>query len=271
MRRYLSYWLILLPRTPLAGRAGQAMSRDPLAGPQADPGDSSLFGAMLGLSNLLGGAAQDGPGAEHALVLLRTLVDHLPVFVYAKDTESRFIMANDEVAHAMGAASARDLIGKTDADFFPPHKVIEFGEDERRVMGEGRPLISKDEPITTPAGETRWILTTKIPLRDGHGRVIGLVGIGKDITDRKLVEQERDSYIARLQEALASVRTLRGLLPICAHCNHIRDGEGHWQRVEQYVQKHTHAEFSHGVCPDCARKLYPEAARRFEAEQGGRP
>lgn len=243
------------------------MSRDHCAGSELTSGDSSLFGAIVGLGGLMGRQGHDGPGAAHALALLRTLVDHLPVFVYAKDTECRFIMANDEVAHAMGAGSAQDLIGKTDADFFPPHKVAEFGADERRVMVEGLPLISKDEPITTPAGETRWILTTKIPLRGDGGRIIGLVGIGKDITDRKHVERERDEYIVRLEEALGNVRTLRGMLPICAHCNQIRDDEGHWHRVEHYVQKHTHAEFSHGICPECAMRLYPEAARRFEAEQ----
>lgn len=232
------------------------------------PGDSSLFGAVAGLGGHLRLAASDSSGAEEALALLTTLIDHLPVFVYAKDTLGRFIMANDEVARAMGARSARHLIGRTDADFFPPHKVEEFVADERRVMATGAPMLSKDEPIVTPEGETRWILTTKVPLRDRGGQIIGLVGIGKDITDRKRVEQERDDFIARLQEALANVRTLSGLLPICAHCKHIRDDGGYWHRVEHYVQKHTHAEFSHGICPDCARKLYPEVARHFEEEQG---
>lgn len=231
------------------------------------PGESSLFGAFSGLSELVGDRrGPDGDGA-HSHAVLRALVDHLPVLVYAKDVECRFIMANDEVARAMGAGSARDLIGKTDSDFYPREQADEFLEDDLRVLREGITIINKDEPRRTLAGETRWILTTKVPLRDGDDRIIGLVGVSKDITDRKRLEDERDRYIKELRAAAANVRTLRGLLPICAHCNHIRDDAGYWHRVEHYVQKHTHAEFSHGICPDCARKLYPEAARRFEAEE----
>jgi PleD family two-component response regulator len=60
-----------------------------------------------------------------------------------------------------------------------------------------------------------------------------------------------------LKEALVQVKTLRGMLPICSHCKNIRDDKGYWRRIESYVQKHTEAEFSHGICPDCAKKYYP--------------
>ncbi len=232
------------------------------------PGDSSIFGAVAGLSDLLrDGARDEGPTAAHSHLVLRALVDHLPILVYAKDIHCRFIVANDEVARAMGARSGRELIGKTDADFYPPEQAEAFRADDLRVLREGISIINKDEPRSSRSGDARWILTTKVPLRASDGQVVGLVGVSKDITERKRLEQERDDYIVRLQEALANVRTLSGLLPICAHCKHIRDDEGYWHRVEHYVQKHTHAEFSHGICPDCARKLYPEVARRFEEEE----
>lgn len=199
---------------------------------------------------------------ENAHSLLRALINHLPIFVYAKDTNNRFIMANDAVARLMGAESGEELLGKTDTEFYLPEQAEEFQAEERHVMESGEPMLNKDEPATDPDGKLRWILTTKVPLRDDDGTTIGLVGIGKDITNRKRLERERDSYIEKLQEALASVRTLRGLLPICASCKKIRDDEGYWHRVEHYVKDRTHAEFSHSICPDCAKELYPDWVQR---------
>lgn len=71
-------------------------------------------------------------------------------------------------------------------------------------------------------------------------------------------QEERERLIAELKEALASVKTLRGLLPICAGCKKIRDDEGYWSQIESYLQEHSEAEFSHGLCPDCAHELYGE-------------
>jgi hypothetical protein len=79
-----------------------------------------------------------------------------------------------------------------------------------------------------------------------------------DITERKQAEEERERLIGELQEALAEVKTLSGLLPICASCKSIRDDQGYWQQIEAYIRDHSEAEFSHSVCPECARKLYPE-------------
>ncbi len=70
--------------------------------------------------------------------------------------------------------------------------------------------------------------------------------------------EEREKLIAQLQEALASIRTLRGLVPICASCKKIRDAKGCWQQIESYVRDHSEAEFSHGICPECSQKLYPD-------------
>jgi len=79
-----------------------------------------------------------------------------------------------------------------------------------------------------------------------------------DITERKEAEEERERLIGELQEALAEVKTLSGLLPICASCKSIRDDQGYWQQIEAYIRDHSEAEFSHSVCPECAKKLYPE-------------
>ena len=80
----------------------------------------------------------------------------------------------------------------------------------------------------------------------------------QEIERRKKVEAERDRVIRDLQQALSEVKTLRGFLPICANCKKIRDDKGYWNQLEEYIGDHSDAEFSHGICPDCARKLYPE-------------
>ena len=82
--------------------------------------------------------------------------------------------------------------------------------------------------------------------------------IERDIAARKQVEEEREQLIRELQEAMAKVKMLSGLLPICSSCKRIRDDQGYWQRIEEYIRDHSEAEFTHSVCQDCARKLYPE-------------
>ncbi len=79
---------------------------------------------------------------------------------------------------------------------------------------------------------------------------------GRDITKRKRAEEERERLIHSLQDALAKIRRLHGMLPICASCKKIRDDKGYWNQIESYIQEHSEAEFTHGICPDCMKKLY---------------
>ena len=79
-----------------------------------------------------------------------------------------------------------------------------------------------------------------------------------DITKRKQAEKDRDKLIVDLRKSLSEVKTLRGFLPICSHCKKIRDDEGYWNQIELYIQKHSETEFSHGICPECAKKYYPD-------------
>jgi len=96
------------------------------------------------------------------------------------------------------------------------------------------------------------------PVKDEAENVCLLITEGRDITERKQSEKEREKTIVKLQNALAEVKTLRGFLPICSYCKNIRDDEGYWKKIEGYIQKHSYAEFSHGICPECAKKYYPD-------------
>ncbi len=97
-------------------------------------------------------------------------------------------------------------------------------------------------------------------IRHENGETVGVVIVFRDISPRKQMEQEREGLISELQDALAKVKTLSGMLPICAACKKIRDDKGYWEAVEGYIKKHSDATFTHSLCPGCIRKLYPEFA-----------
>jgi len=98
------------------------------------------------------------------------------------------------------------------------------------------------------------------PLHGVRGQEAGRLVLLRDVTERRRADEERDQLIAKLQEAVSSIKTLSGLIPICAACKKVRDDQGYWQQVEEYVSAHAEVEFSHGLCPDCMAKLYPDAA-----------
>jgi hypothetical protein len=97
------------------------------------------------------------------------------------------------------------------------------------------------------------------------GLVFGMRSLQGHMRARQQAEAERERLIAELQEALANVKTLRGLIPICSSCKKVRDDQGYWTQLETYLKQHSDAEFSHGLCLDCMRKLYPEVAGEVEA------
>jgi PAS domain S-box-containing protein len=114
--------------------------------------------------------------------LLRTLIDNLPDCIYVKDAQCRFLAANLAAARLMGAANPNDLLGKTDADFYPPEQAAEYRADEEDLLRTGRPLVNKNEPRSGANGDWKSVVTTKLPLVDGQGDVYGLVGISREIS-----------------------------------------------------------------------------------------
>ncbi|MCA9084468.1 MAG: PAS domain-containing protein [Planctomycetaceae bacterium] len=120
---------------------------------------------------------------------LTTLMDNLPDVIFIKDTDGRFLLANPALVRLYGCQTASQLIGKTDIDFVPADVARHFAEDDRRVMESGRPLVNREECNVDPQGHVLWMLTSKIPLRSPDGSVIGLVGIGRDITEQKTAQQ----------------------------------------------------------------------------------
>jgi PAS domain S-box-containing protein len=131
---------------------------------------------------------------EHALAheggLLRTIIDSIPAKIYAKDLQSRFVACNVSIACDMGT-TPEGLLGKTDFDFFPPAMAEGFFADEQAVIRSGQALIDREESVLDPiTGIERQISTTKVPFHDRAGNIVGVVGIGLDITQRKRAEAE---------------------------------------------------------------------------------
>lgn len=127
-------------------------------------------------------------------IMLRTLIDNLPDAIYIKDIEGRKIIANKTDVASIGAASETnvseaDVIGKTDLELFPNEIGLRCYQDDMSVLRDGVSIINKDEFFLDAGGEKRWLLTSKIPVRNEHGRIIRLLGIGHDITNRKQSEE----------------------------------------------------------------------------------
>ncbi len=117
--------------------------------------------------------------------LMRTLVDAVPDNIFAKDLHSKFLLANNAVAKSMGTVP-ENLIGKDDFTFFPPDMAQRFFDDEQAVLRSGQPLLNREEPVIDKQSDAvRWLLTSKIPVRNDRGEIFGLVGIGRDITKRR--------------------------------------------------------------------------------------
>ncbi|MEW6233805.1 MAG: response regulator [Candidatus Omnitrophota bacterium] len=112
--------------------------------------------------------------------------------------------------------------------------------------------------IITKNNEVRWIEHCCQPVFSSEGVWLGRRGSGRDISKRKAAEREKERLIGELQEALSKVKQLSGLLPICSACKKIRDDKGYWNQLEAYIRNHSEADFTHSLCPECAKTLYPE-------------
>lgn len=133
-------------------------------------------------------SAEQGMAAERNL--LRTLIDNLPDCIYVKDTESRFLLNNAAHVWLLGARTTEEVLYKTDFDFFPHELASQYYADEQSIIATGEPLINREEPVIHQAtGERVWYSSSKVPLRDSMGKIIGLVGMSRDITAGKKSEE----------------------------------------------------------------------------------
>lgn len=130
---------------------------------------------------------------------LRTLIDNIPGQIYFKDVEGRMLVVNQAQARLLGASSVEELVGKTDFDYFPEELAAKYRQDEQEIIQTGQPMLNVVEPTVDPFGRQIWLSTSKVPLRDARGQIIGIVGIGLDVTAQKEAEAERERLLAELE------------------------------------------------------------------------
>lgn len=141
----------------------------------------------------------------------RTLLDHLPDFVYVKDRRSRFVFANKAAGRNSKFHDGAHIIGKTDFDILDHETARELFIIEQEVMSTGVPVEGREERIRLPDGRVLWLTTSKMPLRNADGQIVGLVGISRDITERKRQDDRRHGH-ARLLEMIARGQPLQAVL-----------------------------------------------------------
>ena len=150
--------------------------------------------AVCGISSDITDRKRTEEALKHERYLLSELMENVPDAIYFKDTRSRFIRINRALAQANHLADPANAIGKTDFDYFTEEHARSAMEDEQEVMRTGQVLIGKEEKETWPDGTVNWVLTTKLPLRDQDGHIVGTFGISRDITQRRKAEEAlRDS------------------------------------------------------------------------------
>jgi PAS domain S-box-containing protein len=118
---------------------------------------------------------------------LRTLIDNLPDYIFIKDLEGRFVISN--TAHTRAVVKDHDIVGKTALDTFPQDLALQYHADDQAVIQTGQPLVNVERKTIDAEGNERWVLTTKVPLHDRYGQIAGLVGMSRDITKRKQIEE----------------------------------------------------------------------------------
>ena len=126
----------------------------------------------------------------------------------------------------------------------------------------------KRESAEVKDKDGRWMLITVDPIFNNDGEILSAVHMTRDITIRKQIQNERETLVKDLKKALAQVKTLNGLLPICSNCKKIRDDKGYWNQIEGYIQKYSDAKFSHGMCPECSDKLYGKQDWYIDMKKG---
>ena len=170
---------------------------------------------------------------------------------------SRHIFANPALYEATGL-SAEQYLGKTNEEIgLPEHLCLFWKEKHDAVFKTGQPLYFEFNFHAFDKGE-RVFHTSVCPEFNVNKEVKSIISFMRDITELKEEELEKNRTIEALEKALAEVKTLQGLIPICMYCKGIRDDKGYWNQLEEYFSKFSDIEFSHGICEKCAKERFPD-------------
>lgn len=192
---------------------------------------------------------------------LRDITASLGEGLYVLDRDCRLIFINPEGERLLGWTQA-ELLNKEIHTIIhnrkPDGTPLLFEEcPVHTVLKSGGRFSSQEEVFVRKDGSVFPVAVLSTPIMDAAGDPTSSITAFQDITETKQVEQEREGLIQKLQTALAEIKTLKGIVPICMHCNKIRDDAGYWNKLEKFISEHSEAQFSHGICEECLKKYYP--------------
>jgi PAS domain S-box-containing protein len=197
---------------------------------------------------------------------LEALIASAPLAVAVLDDDRRVRRVNRAFEVLFGYPGAETVGLRLDELIMP-----DAGADESRGLEErarGGEIVRAEVTRRSREGLPVEVRVSAASVRDAPGG--GLLVLYEDIAGRRRAEREQLRLIQELREAFAKVRTLKGLLPICAACKKIRNDQGYWSRIEEYIQEHSEADFSHGFCPECTERLFGDLGPEPDHETEGR-
>ncbi|MFA4829300.1 MAG: PAS domain S-box protein [Thermodesulfovibrionales bacterium] len=201
---------------------------------------------------------------------LRDITSSLGEGIYVMNEKGSIIFMNPEAERLLGWTheelmdkNVHDIVHGKRADGTP----LSFDDcPMHSVLKTGIKYFSYKDVFIRKDGTVFPVSVISAPIIEDD-KVVASVTAFSDITERKKIEKEREELINELQDALAKVKQLSGMLPICASCKKIRDDKGYWNQIEVYIRDHSEAEFTHGLCPECAKKAYKELDELKEAQK----
>jgi PAS domain-containing protein len=213
--------------------------------------------------------------AQEQIEIYESLIQHCAVAIFAIDTSHHVIHWNRACEELTGVTADEILGTKDHWRAFYNHKrpcisdLIIRGDvqkmpDHYSVYGPSVLLphgLHAEGWFPLIGGKQRYVIFDAAPIYTHTGELVAAVETLQDITERKKIEEELAKVNIELKEAFEKIKTLSGLIPICAGCKKIRDDKGYWNQLEKYVEEHSDAVFSHGLCPECFPKYFPEAAK----------
>jgi len=187
----------------------------------------------------------------------RTILKNIKEGYYEIDLKGNFTFVNESLCKIFGR-TVEEMINMNYKGYLDEEYVRRALAAHNKVFTTGESGEIEFWRILRKDGTRRYIECSINLIIDSTGAKTGFMGMVRDITERKLEEQERERLILELQKALDKIKTLKGILPICASCKKIRNDTGYWEQIEVYIRDNSDADFSHSICPDCAKKLYPD-------------
>ncbi|MEP0815171.1 MAG: PAS domain S-box protein, partial [bacterium] len=223
---------------------------------------STTFGGRLAIQMMIRDISGRKLAARKSETQFRTIINALKDSVFLVDNSGVVLEVNDAACKLRNISRA-DLIRRS----------VFFGLEERLAESRRKRLedcVRSGQPVFFEDTRDDIFFENHLyPILDDDGKTTSVVIYAHDATERKRADWEKDSLIRELTAAITEIKTLKGLIPICASCKRIRDDAGFWQQIESYVEQHSGAEFSHSLCPACAKTLYPELYAESEGEGGG--